>query len=230
MKLTIRVFNTVVAALLLAVPVASEAQRNAQAVHTVGVLTPQSLDQYPYYPAFPETLRRLGYKEDGNLRFLLRSANGMLDRLPALATELVEARPDVIVAFNTPGARAAIQATKQIPIVISHTGDPVGSGFVSSLARPGGNVTGTSTMAPELAPKRLALLKETVPAASRIALMFNPEDPSTVPQVRDAERAAPKLKVEIRFFPVKATADLPETFKQMLVWRSDAALWLLGQA
>ena len=228
-KLMIRVFNTVVAALLLAVPLALEAQRKPQAVHTVGVLMPQRLEQNVAYPTFLETLRRLGYQEDGNLRILLRSANGKLDRLPALATELVEARPDVIVAINTPGARAAIHATKQIPIVITATGDPVGSGFVSNLARPGGNVTGISNMVAELAPKRLSLLKEVVPAANRIAVMFNPEDPITVPQMRDAERAAPKLKVEIRFFPVMATGDLPEMFKQMLAWRADAALWLLGQ-
>ena len=230
MKLMIKVFNAVVAALLLTVPLASEAQRKAPVVHTVGVLMPQRLEQYlVLYPAFLETLRLLGYQDDRNLRILLRSANGKLDLLPALATELVEARPDVIVAINFPGARAAIQATKQIPIVITAVGDPVGSGFVTNLARPGGNVTGISNMAGALAPKRLALLKEVVPAANRIAVMFNPEDPITVPQLRDAERAAPKLKVEIRFFPVKATGDLPKTFKQMLAWRADAALWLLGQ-
>ena|SRR2546422_1383660 len=92
---------------------------------------------------------------------LLQSADGMLDRLPALAAELVAARPDVIVALNTPGARAAIQATKQIPIVMTSVGDPVGSGFVSNLARPGGNVTGISNVVAELASKR--------PAASRRA-------------------------------------------------------------
>lgn len=154
MRPMIRAFNIVVAVLFLGAPFAAE----AQAVHTVGVLMPQRLEQYPAYPAFLETLRRLGYQEDGNLRILLRSANGKLDRLPALATELVEARP-------------------------------------------GGNVTGISNMVAELAPKRLALLKEAVPAANRIAVMFNPEDPINVPQMRDAERAAPKLKGEIRFFP-----------------------------
>ena len=221
--------TAVVALLLLAAPLAVEAQQAGQAVHTVGVLMPQSVHVYPPYAAFLETLRLLGYHQDGNLRLLLRSADGKLDRLPALATELVAARVDVIVAVNTPGARAAIQATKQIPIVMTQVGDPVGSGFVSNLARPGGNVTGISNMAAELATKRLSLLKEAVPSAKRIALMFNPEDPITVPQMRDAERAAPLLNVEIRFFPVRVTTNLPETFKHMLAWRADAALWIAGQ-
>jgi putative ABC transport system substrate-binding protein len=133
------------------------------------------------------------------------------------------------VALNTPGVRAAIEATKQIPIVMTAVGDPVGSGFVSILARPGGNVTGMSNMVAELASKRLALLKEAVPRAKRIAAMFNPDDPVTVPQLRDIERAAPVLKIETRFFPVTAIEDLPGTFKQMLAWRANAALWILGQ-
>ena len=205
------------------------AQQSRQPVPTVGVLMPQNVNVYPSYTAFLETLRRLGYHENGNLRILLRSADGNLDRLPTLATELVAARVDVIVAVNTPGARAAIQATKQIPIVMTEVGDPIGSDFVSNLARPGGNVTGISTMVAELTAKRLAVLKEVVPSAKRLAVMFNPDDPITVPQMRDAERAAPLLNVEIRLFPVRATANLPETFKHMLAWRADAALWLFGQ-
>jgi putative tryptophan/tyrosine transport system substrate-binding protein len=225
----ITTLTAVVACLLLAVPLAVEAQQAGQALQTVGVLTPQRLEEQAAYPAFLETLRQLGYREGSNLRVLVRSADGKLDRLPALAAELVAARPDVIVALNTPGTRAAIEATKQIPIVMTSVGDPVGSGLVSNLARPGGNVTGVSNMVAELASKRLALLKEAVPRARRIAAMFNPGDPVTVRQLRDAERAAPALKVETRFFPVKAIEDLLGTFKQMLAWRADAALWILGQ-
>ena len=229
MSSTVITFIAVGACLLLAAPLAVEAQQAAQVLQIVGVLTPQRLEQQAAYATFPEALRRLGYQEGSNLRMLVRSADGKLDRLPALAAELVAARPDVIVALNTPGARAALDATKQIPIVITSVGDPVGSGLVSNLARPGGNVTGVSNMVAELASKRLALLKEAVPRARRIATLFNPDDPVTVPQLRDAERAAPALKVETRFFPVKAIEDLPATFKQMLAWRADAALWLLGQ-
>jgi ABC-type uncharacterized transport system substrate-binding protein len=221
--------TVVVAFLLLTAPLAVKAQQGGQGVHTVGVLMPQSEHVYPGYSAFLETLRLLGYQQDRNLRLVLRSAEGKLDRLPALATELVAARVEVIVAVNTPGARAAIQATKKIPIVMTHVGDPVGTGFVSNLARPGGNVTGISNMVGELSAKRLALLREVVPAAKRIAVMFNPDDPITAQQIRDAERAAPVLKVEIRFFPVRAVANVPEAFKHMLAWRADAALWILGQ-
>jgi putative ABC transport system substrate-binding protein len=221
--------TAVLAALLLAVPLAVEAQQARQPVQTVGVLTPQRLEHQPGYPTFLATLRQLGYQEGSNLRMLVRTADGRLHRLPALAAELVAARPDVIVALNTPGVRAAIQATKQIPIVMTAVGDPVGSGFVSSLARPGGNVTGISNVVAEIASKRLALLKEVVPGARRIAALFNPEDPVTVQQLRDAERVAPVLKIETRFFPVKAIGNLPETFKQMLAWRADAALWIPGQ-
>jgi putative ABC transport system substrate-binding protein len=155
MKSTITAFARVVVVLFLAVPLAVEAQMAGQAVHTVGVLIPQRLEHYPWYSAFLETLRQLGYREGETLRILLRSADGKLDRLPALATELVAAKVQVIVAVNTPGARAAIQATKQIPIVMTAVGDPVGTGFVSSLARPRGNVTGISNMVAELAPCQL---------------------------------------------------------------------------
>jgi len=229
MRPTVIKLTAILAFLLHAAPLAVNAQPARQAVQTVGVLTPQRLEQQAGYPTFLETLRLLGYQEGLNLRILLRSADGKLDRLPALAAELAAARPDVIVTLNTPGARAAIQATKQIPIVMTSVGDPIGSGFVSNLARPGGNVTGISNVVAELASKRLALLKELVPGARRIAAMFNPDDPVTVPQLRDVERAAPVLKIETRFFPVTAIGNLPETFKQMLAWRADAALWILGQ-
>lgn len=228
MKLPITRFTNVLAVLLLAAPLAAGAQPAAQVAYTVGVLTPHRDD--PAYPVFFETLRQLGYHEGRNLRLLVRSAESNYGDLPALAAEVVAARPHVIVAINTPGASAAIQATKRVPIVMSIVGDPIGSGFVSNLARPGGNVTGISNMTGELASKRLSVLKDLVPGAKRIAVLFNPVDPVNVPQMRDTERAAPVLGIEVRFFPVKAPRDLPETFKDTLSWRADAALWLSGQA
>jgi putative ABC transport system substrate-binding protein len=196
-------------------------------MHTIGVLSPHLDD--PAWPVFFETLRQMGYQDGKNLRLVVRSAEWKFDRLPALAKDLVEAGPDVIVAVNTPGVHAAIQATRQIPIVMTIVGDPVGTGLVSNLARPGGNVTGISNMSGLFTSKRLSLLKELVPGTKRIALLLNPVDPITVPQIRDAESAAPKLGVEVRSFPVKAVQDLPETFKQMLAWRANSALWLSGQ-
>jgi len=210
----------------LVAPLVSFAQQGAK-LHTVGVLTPHRLD--PAYPVFFEALRQLGYQEDRNLRLLVKSAEMKHDRLAALAKELVEARPKVIVAINTPGARAAIEATKDIPIVITIVGDPVGSGFVTNLARPGGNVTGVSNMTGALTSKRLSLIKELVPGAKRIGVLFNPVDPITAPQIRDAEKFAPQLDVEVRMFPVRAVKEIPEIFKQMLAWRADAAMWLSGQ-
>jgi ABC-type uncharacterized transport system substrate-binding protein len=217
-------FTTLLTVLLLALSSVAEAQSASPGVHTVGVLTPHREDAA--YPVFFETLRQLGYHEGRNLRLLVRSAEWKHDRLPALAAELVQARPDVIVAINTPGARAAIRATKHIPIVIALVGDPIGTGLVSNLARPGGNVTGISTMTGELTSKRLSLLKELAPGTRRIAVLFNPVDPITGPQLRDTGRAAPVLGVEVRSFPVKAPGDLPETFGHILAWRADAALWL----
>jgi putative tryptophan/tyrosine transport system substrate-binding protein len=220
----------VVFTLLLAAPAAVEAQPARATVHTVGVLTPHDHYGDREYPAFRETLRSLGWERDRNLRLVLRSAEGKPDRLPALARDLVNVRVDVIVAINTPGAKAAIQATKQIPIVMAVVGDPVAMGFVPNLARPGGNVTGISTISRELAAKRLALLKEAVPAAKRIAVIFNPSDPINAFQMEETKRAAPVLNVEMQFFPVTVTGELAATFTRMLAWRADAAVWLSGQS
>jgi len=112
--------------------------------------------------------------EGQNLVLGIHSAEGALDRLPSLARELVNSRPTVIVAVNTPGTQAALSATDSIPIVMIAVGDPIAMGFVSNLARPGGHVTGVSNMSGELAGKRLSLLKEAVPFARRIAVLFNP--------------------------------------------------------
>jgi putative ABC transport system substrate-binding protein len=193
--------------------------------HRVGLLMPSTGGWQP--KAFRETLRDLGYTEGVNLILDVRSAEGQLDRLSALAMELVRARPDVIVAVNTPGTRAAIAATTTIPIVMAVVGDPVGSGFVSSLTHPGGNVTGVSSLGGDLAGKRLSLLKQAVPAARRIAVML-PDDPMTALQVRDTERAALSIGIEVRFFPVRTTTELGSVFELMLKWRPDAALWFWG--
>jgi putative ABC transport system substrate-binding protein len=200
----------------------------AQAERIVAVLAPRSED--PSYAAFPEELRRLGYEEGRNLRLIYRSADWKHDRLPALAAEILGARPEVIVAINTPGARAAIRATQSVPIVMTIVGDPVGSGFVSNLARPGGNVTGVSNMTGAMASKRISILRELVPAMKRVAVLLNPVDPVTKPQIEDVRRNSPALGIEASFFPVKAKEELPETFRRMIAWKADAGLWLSGQA
>lgn len=222
--------GVVVLALVLSsggAPLAAGAQPTA--THRVGVLVPQPRGWGWQEKAFRQTLSDLGYSEGVNLILDVRSAEGQLARLPSLAAELVRSGPHVIVAVNTPGTRAAVAATRTIPIVMVEVGDPVATGFVSNLARPEGNVTGVSNLCGELAAKRLSLLREAVPTARRIAVMLNPDDPITTPQVKDAERAAPSLGIEVRFFPVRATAELAAVFEPMLAWRPDAVLWLCGQ-
>ncbi len=181
-------------------------------------------------PVFIEGLRQLGYEDGKNVKLLIRSAKSDYGLLPALARELVDAKVEVIVTINTPAARAAVEATKTVPVVASGVGDPIGSGLVSNLSRPGGNVTGLSNMVGELGPKRLALFNELVPSAKRIAVLYNPIDPVTEPQIRDIRRVAPKLGVEVRFFPVKSPKNLPESFQEILAWRAQSALWLAGQS
>lgn len=199
----------------------------AQALHTVGVITPHRDD--PNWHVFFETLQQLGYREGSNLRLLFSSADNKHERLPALAAQLVKERPEVIVAVNTPGTRAAMRATKGIPIVMTLVGDPIGMGFVSNLGHPGGNVTGVSNMSGQFAAKRLQLMKELVPAAKRIALLFNPVDPVTTPQIRDTGAAARRLGVEVRSFGVRTPGELSAVFGEMADWHADAALWLSGQ-
>ena len=134
------------------------------------------------------------------------------------------------MAVNTPGARAAIEATKTIPIVMAVVGDPVGSGFVPNLAHPGGNVTGVSNLSAELAGKRLSILKELKPAIQRVAVLYNPSDPVTTPQIADMKNAAPEMRLDIEMFPVRGPAELDAVLEAAVKWHGDAALWLAGQA
>src|SRR5215472_9284495 len=136
---------------------------------------------YPPLTAILGELKKLGYEDGRNIRIVIRGADMQYDRLPALAAELVDMHPDVIVSIDTPPTRAAIAATRQIPIVM-WVGDPIASGFVDSLAHPGGNVTGTGGMLAEIAPKRLQMFKETVPSLNRVAALFNPDDPLAAAQ------------------------------------------------
>ena len=211
---------------MFAAPRIGLSQAAPPVMRRIGILTPLGPDSYRQLVG---ALRDIGYEDGKHVRLLLRSAESDYTRLPALARELVEAKADVIVAINTPSARAAIDATRTIPIIMTHVGDPIGSGFVTSLARPGGNVTGVSNLMGELGSKRLAVLHELLPGAKRIAVLYNPVDPVTEPQIRDVKAAAPKLGVELRFYPVKTPAGLPETFNTLLEWRAQGAIWLNGQ-
>jgi len=207
-------------------PVGAWGQQPAR-LPVVGILAPHLLD--PGFPALVEQLGELGYEDGRTMRLLIRSADAKLERLPQLAAELVREKVDVIVAINTPGSREAIAATKEIPVIMAIVGNPVATGFVSNLARPGGNVTGVSNMSGDLASKKLEILKEALPAPRRIAVLFNPDDPVTAPQVRDTEQAAQRLAIEIRFFAVRSQPTLTSAFKELTDWRADGVLWLAGQ-
>jgi putative ABC transport system substrate-binding protein len=188
--------------LLAAVP-AAEAQPLGRTV-TIGFLGNSSPSlESNLVEAFREGLRQLGYVEGRNLIIKFEWAEGHQERLPALARELVRLKPEVILTAGTPGNLAAKQATQSIPIVTAIAGDAVATGLVASLARPGGNVTGLSTLAPELDGKRLELLKEAVPKLSRVAVLRNPANPFTTIAWKAMQPAAEALGVKLQ--PVEAS-------------------------
>jgi len=228
-QMTARFRLALVAGVLLIAALQATGQPTGQSVRSVGLLVPGLLQTQNDYPVFVDALRELGYQEGQNLRFVSKEAAGRIERLPSLARELIDARVELIVAFNTPGARAAINATREIPIVMTQVGDPVGSGFVANLARPGGNVTGVSNMVAGLAPKRMQILREAIPSATRIAVLFNPRDPITKPQIRDLQTLATTKAIDFRLFPVGKPDELSDVFNQVLVWKAHAAMWLVGQ-
>ncbi len=194
-----RRITTIVAVLLLvAAPLASHAQAPGK-VWRIGFLSLNS-DTEPYkrwHAAFRERLHTLGYADRHNVIVEHRYAGGQVERLSALAAELVRLNVDVIVTSPAGSAAAARKATTTIPIVFIGEPDPVGTGLVASLARPGGNVTGLADAHADLVPKRLELLKLVVPSGARVAILWNPANPSTAPQIKIAEAAASTLGMTV---------------------------------
>ena len=191
----------------------------------VGMLTPAlSAAAKPLWDAFREAMKELGYVEGKSVVYEFRSAEGQLDRLPQLAAELVKIPVKVMVVANTPGNFAAKKATTTIPIVMVAVGDPVRVGLVSNLGRPGGNITGFTNLTGEITAKRLQLLKELIPTATRIGLIGNPGDPNALIQIQDAEAAARELKVQLRVFTVKEAAQLEPAFEAARSWRAQALI------
>ena len=222
-----RAFVSSLAGGLLAAPLAAEAQQTGK-VPIVGVLAPQSREtSASRWEVFREGLRELGWQDGRNIRVEARFADGTFDRLRQLAQDLVNLGPSVIVASTSPGIGAAIGATKTIPIVMVDVGDPVATGFVEDLARPGGNVTGVTNMARDITRKRLQLLKEAVPRASRIAVMMNPDDPFAVVQWREVEQAAAPLNVQLQRLDVRNANELDHAFLSAVAAKADAVLRLV---
>ncbi len=172
--------------------------------------------------ALRQALAELGYAEGKNVVYEGRWAEGKLTRLPEMAVDLVQRRVDAIVVLGWPPAQAAKAATTTIPIVSAFAGDPVKTGLVASMARPGGNLTGISDMAVELSAKRLELLKETVPKASRIAIMWNEDDLGMTLRYREVDRAARVLGVAVQALGVREPDDFAAAFSAMTRERPDA--------
>lgn len=193
MRLAIGAGIVMLALGLLAAPLTAEAQR-AGKVYRVGHLSGSGEGaSKPFLDVFREGMRALGYVEGQHWVLDERYAEGKVERLGSLAQELIHRHPDVLLVSTTPGNVAAKAATSTIPIVMVLVADPVGAGIVQSLARPGGNITGITNIVAELAGKRLEILKEIVPTASRIAVLVNPDNPNAPPQMRSAEAAARSL-------------------------------------
>ena len=178
------------------------------------------------FEAFRQGLRELGYEEGKNIVIEWRFADGKLDRLPALAAELVRLKVDIIVTAGPVLTRAAKEATSTIPIVMTFDPDPVGSGFVASLARPGGNITGLSTLAPEISGKQLELLKETVTKFSRVAVLGNSTSPGNAQSLREIELAAKAFKVQLQYLDVLDPKDIETAFRAASKGRADGVLVL----
>jgi len=197
----------------LIVSPAGEAQKGAT-IRRIGFLSPSSLDRRTsrLVGAFREGLRELGYIEGQNIAIEFRWAEGKYDRLPDLAAQLVSLKVDIIVASGLPAIQAAKQATRTIPIVMATSLDPVATDFAASLARPGGNITGLSAMAPELVGKQLELLKEVVPRVSRVALLGNPANPGTMPMVRRAQDAARASGVRLQPLEARSPSEINGAF------------------
>jgi ABC-type uncharacterized transport system substrate-binding protein len=212
---------------LLAAPLATEAQQPAQ-IYRIGYLGPGSGSTLPAaLDAFRQQLRQLGYVEGQNLGIEYRWAADRDDQLPSLAADLVRRKVDVIVVEgHTPAIQAAKQATGTIPIVMGVSGDPVKTGLVESLARPGGNVTGLSLLTPELAPKRLELLKEAVPTLARVAVLWNAANPVKVLDWHETQAAASALGLQLQSLEVRGPPDFDGAFDAATRDRADALVVL----
>jgi ABC-type uncharacterized transport system substrate-binding protein len=212
---------------VLAAPLEIRAQQPAK-VSRIGWLLTGSLEApetRALLSAFRQGARERGYVEGQNLVIEYRPAEGQLDRFPALAADLVRLKVDLIVAGSTSGARAAQKATTTIPIVAPTMGDPAGDGLVASLARPGGNITGLTFLGPELAPKRLELLKETLPKMSRVVGIWHPgslSERTAKDMLSQTETAARKLGVQLQLVEVRSPDEIDRAFSTMARQRPDA--------
>jgi putative ABC transport system substrate-binding protein len=217
-----REFITVLGGAVAAWPLAARAQTPAE-TPKIGLLSPFSPSATAlWHQAFRQGLRDLGWVEGKNVSIEYRYAEGRSDRLPGLAADLVRLKVDIIVAAVTTDAVAAKNATAAIPIVMASAGDPVASGLVESLARPGGNITGLSQIAAELAGKRLELLKEMVPELSRVAVLWNPQSPASTLSWKEIQLPARQLGVQLHSLEARSPNDFDKAFQDATRARAGA--------
>ena len=221
------VFGLALGAMLFALCFPAEAQQPKE-VPRIGYLTADSRSAGADVRAvaFRQGLRELGYVEGKNIIIEWRSAEGKLDRLHAFATELVRLKVDVIVTGGPTATRPVKEATTTIPIVMTQDSDPVGNGFVASLARPGGNITGLSNLAQEISGKRLELLKEIVPKLSRVAVLGMSTNPGNSLSLRETELAAGALGVQLQYLDIRDPKDIDAALRTASKGRADAVLVL----
>jgi putative ABC transport system substrate-binding protein len=214
-------------ALLVALCASAEAQQSTK-TPWIGHLIATSPSASPArIEAFRQGLRELGYVEGKNIIIEWRYAEGKLDRLPALAAELVRLKVDIIVTSGPIPTRAAKEATVTIPIVMAQDSDPVANGFVASLARPGGNITGLSTLRPELSGKQMELLKEIVPKLSRVAVFGTSTYPGNTQALKEIELAAKAFGVQLQYLDLLSPKDIETAFRAASKGRADAVLMMV---
>jgi putative tryptophan/tyrosine transport system substrate-binding protein len=217
------VLHFALSAMLFVLSVPAQSQQPTK-VTRIGYLVGPSSASTARYEAFRQGLRELGYVEGKNIVIEWPSSEGNRDRQRALVAELVGLKVDVIVAVGAGDVRIAKDATATIPIVMVQGGDPVGSGFVASLARPGGNITGLATLRPELSGKRLELLTEIVPKLSRVALFASSASPDHAQVLKEAELAAGALGVKLQSLDIRSPKDFETSFQAALKGRAEAVL------
>ena len=211
----------------VAVVAATAQAQQATKIPRIGFLITSSPSVIaPRMDAFRQGLRELGYVEGKNIVIERRHAEGKLDRLPTLAAELVRLNVDVIITSGPTATRPAKGATSTIPIVMTFDDDPVGSGFVASLARPGGNITGLSTLAPEISGKQLELLKEIVPRLNRVAVIGTSTRQGTAQSLKELELAAGAFAVKVQYLDIPNPQDIETAFRAAGKERADALLVL----
>src|SRR4029453_1294872 len=211
------------ALVILTATLGAEAQPPTHA-HRIGVFFATTPGRDPFVEAFLEGMRALGYVEGQHFVLESRGAEGQYERFPALAAELVRLPVDVLMVPNTSAALAAKQATSNIPTVMTGMGDPVGTGLVASLAWPGGNITGLAILQPELIGKQLEFLKAVLPTVSRVALLWNPANPSHALAVRAAEVAAQALGVQLHHVEARGPDAFDSAFAAMTSAHAGALL------